>query len=149
MLVLTAPIKTTMPVSILKKAMKLITSPILSNIPSRLLPTIYRHAQLLLYPSFYEGFGLPVAEALLSSTPVITSNNSSLTEAGGPSSIYIDPHSIEEMSHAIRTVLSDSEKAKNMAVQGKKYALEKFDPGRLSNELMDLYTQVSVGIHSN
>ena len=64
------------------------------------LQSIYQCAQALVYPSIYEGFGLPVAEALLCKTPVITSNVSSLPEAGGPSSLYVDPRSPNEIAVA-------------------------------------------------
>lgn len=119
---------------------------ILSNIPSDLLPVIYRNARMLIYPSFYEGFGLPVAEALLSSTPVITSSNSSLPEAGGPHSLYIDPHSIESISDAILKIQGDSELAHKMSVEGFNYAHEKFDPKRLTNQMMKLYQNVHMGM---
>ena len=119
---------------------------ILSNIPSDLLPVIYRNASMLIYPSFYEGFGLPVAEALLSSTPVITSDNSSLPEAGGPHSLYIDPHSIESISNAILKIQGDSELATKMSVEGYKYAKEKFDPKTLTHQMMKLYQNVHIGM---
>jgi len=117
---------------------------ILSNIPTNLLPAIYQNASMLIYPSFYEGFGLPVVEALLSSTPVITSRNSSLTEAGGPNSIYIDPSSTESISHAIETIQDDSALAQKMSEEGKKYALDNFDPEILTAQLMNLYENVQV-----
>ena len=65
-------------------------------------------------PSFYEGFGLPVTEALLSKVPVITSNRSCLPEAGGPDSCYIQPEYPEEIAEAITSILSDEEKRLEM-----------------------------------
>jgi len=59
------------------------------------LQSIYQNSKALIYPSLYEGFGLPVAEALLCKTPVVTSGKSSLKEAGGPGSLYINPESPE------------------------------------------------------
>lgn len=117
---------------------------ILSNIQTNLLPAIYQNASMLIYPSYYEGFGLPVAESLLSSTPVITSNNSSLTEAGGPLSYYIDPSSTESIANAIETIQDDSELAEKMAKEGLAYALEKFDPKSLTTQMMNLYEDVLV-----
>ena len=115
---------------------------ILSNIPSEQLPAIYQNAQMVLYPSFYEGFGLPVAEALLSSTPVITSRTSSLPEAGGPATYYVDPTSADEITQGITTILSDSELASTMIKQGKQYAMEKFNPETLTHQMMDIYSNV-------
>ena len=117
---------------------------ILSNIPTHLLPTIYRNAGMLIYPSFYEGFGLPVVESLLSSTPVITSKNSSLVEAGGPDSFYIDPNSSESIAHAIQTIQNDTALAKKMSEKGKAYALKNFDPKVLTQKMMNLYESVQV-----
>lgn len=117
---------------------------ILSNIPSRLLPAIYRNATMLIYPSFYEGFGLPVAEALLSSTPVITSGNSSLREAGGPNSYYIDPSEVDSIANGILTIQNDSSLAHKMKVEGRKYALNKFNPKMLTSQMMEVYKSVYV-----
>jgi glycosyltransferase involved in cell wall biosynthesis len=120
---------------------------ILSNIPSHLLPAIYQNASMLIYPSFYEGFGLPVVEALLSSTPVITSNNSALVEAGGPNSIYIDPSSTEAISDAIEKIQKDSSLAAKMSLEGKKYAMKKFDPKSLTVQMMNMYQSINIGTY--
>lgn len=116
---------------------------ILSNVPTEVLPAIYRNATMLIYPSFYEGFGLPVVEALLSSTPVITSRNSSLVEAGGPDSYYIDPTSVEAIAHAIETIQNDSILAREMGQKGREYAQHKFDPKKLTAQMMGLYTTIT------
>jgi len=117
---------------------------ILSNIQTKLLPAIYQNASMLIYPSFYEGFGLPVVEALLSSTPVITSNNSSLIEAGGNHTFYIDPSSTESIAHAIETIQNDSDLSEKMAKEGLAYASASFDPKILTTQMMDLYEDVLV-----
>jgi glycosyltransferase involved in cell wall biosynthesis len=103
------------------------------------LKALYQKAQALIYPSFYEGFGLPIAEALLSKTPVITSGVSSLPEAGGPNSLYIDPSSHQELAEAIRRVLGDKEMVAQMKEKGYSYALEKFSAKRASEKLMSVY----------
>ncbi len=100
---------------------------------------IYKSALTLVYPSFYEGFGLPIAEALLCKTPVITSRVSSLTEAGGPGSIYINPEKPEEIAHAIRMILTNSSQNKIMAKQGHTYAFEYFSPEKLTHQLVNCY----------
>lgn len=104
-----------------------------------LLQCIYARAMALIYPSLYEGFGLPVAEALLSKTPVITSDRSSLPEAGGPDSIYINPENISQLSSAISTLLSDSDLRQNMIDKGFTYAMNTFSPKKLTNQLVACY----------
>ncbi len=90
------------------------------------LKALYKNALALIYPSLYEGFGLPVAEALLCKTPVITSNVSSLPEAGGPDSLYIYPTNAEQLAAAIEKVLSDTALRKKMTRKGYLYAMENF-----------------------
>ncbi|MEM6724354.1 MAG: glycosyltransferase family 1 protein [Bacteroidota bacterium] len=103
------------------------------------LQVLYQKAQALIYPSHYEGFGLPVTEALLSKTPVITSKATSLPEAGGPDSMYIDPNQPDELAQAIEQVLHDSSLREKMIQSGYQYAWERFHPKHLSDQLMELY----------
>src|SRR5215831_7643011 len=69
------------------------------------LRVLYSAAKLFVYPSIYEGFGLPPLEAMACGAPVITSNTSALPEAVGDAAILIDPHNSEELCHAMQTVL--------------------------------------------
>jgi glycosyltransferase involved in cell wall biosynthesis len=71
------------------------------------LPALYRSSVCFVFPSLYEGFGLPVLEAMTSGTPVITSKVSSLSEVGGEAVAYCDPHCIESIAGAIERVLGD------------------------------------------
>ncbi len=103
------------------------------------LQRIYQKAMALVYPSFYEGFGLPVVEALLSKIPAITSNISSLPEAGGPNSFYIDPNNPEELAYAITQVLSNTELRKTMISAGYDYAMQTFAPDRVTRQLLTCY----------
>jgi len=107
---------------------------------NQVLQALYQNAQALIYPSFYEGFGLPVVEALLSKTPVITSKASALPEAGGPNSWYVNPKEPDEILEAIEKVLHDSTLRQNMMRSGYLFARKQFDPKRLSDQLMGLYT---------
>ena len=102
------------------------------------LPAIYQSAQLFIFPSIYEGFGIPVIEALHSGTPVITSDISSLPEAGGDAAFLVDPHSIEAISDGIETVLKDSSLRKQMIKTGKEH-VQNFDGAILASQLMDIY----------
>jgi len=86
----------------------------LDNIPNHLLPAFYQLATLFVYPSIFEGFGIPIIEAAFSKVPVITSTNSCFEEAGGPDTLYINPQKVDELSDAIIRVFSDSELRNNM-----------------------------------
>jgi glycosyltransferase involved in cell wall biosynthesis len=106
------------------------------------LKTIYQNAEIFIYPSKYEGFGLPVIEALLSKTPVITTDSSSLPEAGGPDSFYFKSGNAEELSHGIEDVLTNENLRKNMAVKGYEYAIKKFNVKKTTRDLMDIYQTI-------
>jgi len=106
------------------------------------LQALYQGAAALVYPSFYEGFGLPVTEALLCKTPVITAATSALPEAGGTHSLYIDPTSAEHLARAIEQVVTDSAHAHLMREQGYAYAHQRFAAARLAAQTMQCYQRV-------
>ena len=103
------------------------------------LQALYQSASLFVYPSFYEGFGLPVVEALLSGCPVVTSDVSSLPEAGGPASLKASPSSIESIADCISQVLSDNGQREKMVDEGYAYAMQKFNPEKLALQLAECY----------
>lgn len=106
---------------------------------TRTLQAFYQNASIFIYPSFYEGFGLPVTEALLSRTPVITSGISSLPEAGGQAAWYADPGSPEEIATGIKAILTDSAKREAMKEEGYQYAHRQFAPELLTSQVHRLY----------
>jgi glycosyltransferase involved in cell wall biosynthesis len=79
----------------------------LGRLPDADLPSIYAGALALVFPSFYEGFGLPVIEAMACGTPVITSNSTSLPEVAGDAALLVNPTSVSEISAAIKRVVAD------------------------------------------
>lgn len=87
-------------------------------IPDEDLAAVYAGAQTLVFPSLYEGFGLPVLEAMACATPVLTSDASSMPEIAGEAALTFDPRSVEEMAESIRRVLSDSELRDRMRERG-------------------------------
>lgn len=115
----------------------------LGNLTSSVdLQAIYQQAELLIYPSFYEGFGLPVTEALLCGTPVITSNVSSLPEAAGPGALYVDPTNIAQIAQSIEKLLIDTKLRAELIQEGHNYALTKFDPRHLTAQVENVYHQL-------
>lgn len=103
------------------------------------LQAFYQCARIFIYPSFYEGFGLPVAEALLCKTPVITSNISSLPEAGGKHTCYVTPENQEEIAENIKKILCDETLRKKMTEEGFRFAHTKFNRQILTNQVNQLY----------
>lgn len=114
---------------------------LLENIPTDDLPGIYQGADLFVFPSFFEGFGIPIVEALFSSVPVITSHGSCFPESGGPDSIYTDPNKVEELTEAIDFVLGNPEKAAEMRLRGREF-VEKFHLKNTTKNLQDFYYSV-------
>lgn len=109
---------------------------------SKVLQALYSRAALMAYPSFYEGFGLPVVEAALQKCPVITSNVSSLPEAGGQGAALIDPENVEEIASAIKDITHNRQLANTMALAAEEYARKAFDPQELTTQMYDLYKRV-------
>lgn len=103
------------------------------------LRSFYRCAKMLVYPSFYEGFGLPVAEALLCQTPVITSAISSLPEAGGKYALYVDPKSEDEIGEAIANLIDNDFLARDLGHRGREFVIENFDSAKLTSQMLNLY----------
>lgn len=82
------------------------------------LPAVYRSAQATIFPSIYEGFGLPILESLASGTPIITSHTSSMPEVGGDAAIYIDPYNSRDIAQALRGLMGSSSLQKYLRERG-------------------------------
>lgn len=103
------------------------------------LPAIYQQSRLFVYPSLFEGFGIPIIEGIESDIPVISSKGSCFSEAGGPSVLYTDPNNPLELTEALRQVLrSDNSRQ----IEGQKNHVQKFLPERTTEHLMKIYEEV-------
>ena len=102
------------------------------------LAILYKLAQIFVYPSLYEGFGIPIIEALYSKTPVITTQGGVFPEAGGPNSIYIDPTNAIDLEHAIQKLLVDKDLSNKMAEKGFEFA-QKFNDEIIARQVMNVY----------
>lgn len=109
---------------------------------TRTLQAFYQKAKIFIFPSIYEGFGLPVTEALLCKTPVITSSVSSLPEAGGDFSCYVSPMDDEAMAHHIVEILSDERRQEEMREKGYLFAHQKFQPQLLTSQMHHIYQEL-------
>jgi glycosyltransferase involved in cell wall biosynthesis len=105
------------------------------------LPAIYQSANLFVYPSRYEGFGIPVLEALVSGVPVIAATGSCLEEAGGEFSRYVHPDDEKALAKQADDVLTDDALRQQMITEGLNYA-QRFQDRTLAAQLMDIYKQV-------
>lgn len=114
----------------------------LSGIKDAELALLYQMAEVMIYPSLFEGFGLPVAEAQAAGCPVITSDTSSLPEAGGDAAIYIDPAKPEAIGQAIANLLADKNLREAMILKGKANA-QRFTAENYAKQLKQLYNSLS------
>lgn len=111
---------------------------LLSGVPDEDLPALYSAAEVFVYPSLYEGFGIPVLEAITVGVPTIAASGSCLEEAGGAHTLYCDPYDPYSLVGHLQTILSGPEHADRMRECGRVYS-RRFDPARLASELYALY----------
>ena len=111
---------------------------IFNRIETNELPAFYQLSEIFIYPSFFEGFGIPIIEALSCRVPVIAAQGSCLEEAGGPDSIYIDPNNEEELAEQVIRILTQPELKKQMIDAGEQY-IRRFSEEKIAEELMYLY----------
>ncbi|MDQ0162564.1 glycosyltransferase family 4 protein [Aeribacillus alveayuensis] len=90
----------------------------LDYVPYHDLPALISGAKLFVYPSLYEGFGIPLLEAMACGTPVITSNVSSLPEVGGDAAVYVDPYNEKKLAYSIEKVLTNKDLQLDMVRKG-------------------------------
>ena len=105
------------------------------------LPAIYQQAEVFVLPSVFEGFGIPVLEALNSKIPAITSNVSSLPEAGGAHSMYVNPSDSRELEQALLRLFTDSDLRMSMITNGYQHALN-FREEKIAADLWEVYNEL-------
>lgn len=110
-------------------------------VPFSVLPAFYQLADIFIYPSRFEGFGIPILEALGSGTPVIAATGSCLEEAGGTHSIYVDPDDTDEVINNVRELYEDTEKRNLMIREGYKYK-DNFTRSRIAENIFDTYKKI-------
>ena len=110
-------------------------------------PAIYQAAIAMIYPSFFEGFGIPVLEALWSRLPVITSNVSCLPEAGGDGAYYVDPNSSEEIAEGMKTIFADGSFTEALKEKGWQHA-QNFTQQKCAANVMKVYESLKEVVES-
>lgn len=110
----------------------------LHNVTNEDLPAVYQQAEIFVYPSYFEGFGIPILEAMVSDIPVITSSGSCFPETGGDAARYINPNNPEEIAIHCDEIMSDTELQKKMVKRGRIHA-EKFSDEAVVKSIMQVY----------
>lgn len=114
----------------------------LNHVPDEELRKLYANARALLYPSFYEGFGLPIIEAQSHGTPVISSNVSSMPEVLGDSGVTVDPYDVDSIRLALESLMGD-EKFSALRSRSRENAA-KFTWSKSLSETLDVYRTVNM-----
>lgn len=115
---------------------------LLHGIPLFELPAFYQCASLFVYPSRFEGFGIPIIEAIHSGVPVIAATGSCLEEAGGPASVYVDPDDADQLAQNILQILSDNQRAEEMRQESLKY-VQRFTDQNIATNIQHVYEQIT------
>lgn len=110
----------------------------LDQVEDEFLPCLYQHAELLVYISLFEGFGLPVIEAMASGCPVLASNTSCLPETGGDAAIYCNPGDVEEIGNSILEIINGPTLKNTLSEKGRLRAAE-FTPEKTAANLIRTY----------
>jgi glycosyltransferase involved in cell wall biosynthesis len=98
----------------------------------------YANAEAFVYPSVYEGFGIPIIEAISSGLPVVACTGSCLEEAGGPDAFYVAPDDVEGMAHAIMSTLHGVEGREQRIERSMQY-IKRFQGNSVASQMADIY----------
>ena len=111
---------------------------VLHGVPDEHLPMLYALAESFVYPSVYEGFGIPIIEAISCGLPVVACSGSCLEEAGGPDSLYVQPGNVEAMAAAIRLTLVGAE-GRELRIENSKKFIRRFSGCNVADQVVNVY----------
>lgn len=114
---------------------------LMHNVPFRDFPALYAAAAAFVYPSVFEGFGIPVLEAMAVGTPVATSGISSMPEVGGDAVLYFDPYHVEDMADKINVLLRDKTTVAHLNSNRKKQ-LDRFSVRNVAKNVNEVYVSI-------
>ena len=114
---------------------------IMHGVSDEALPKLYADAEAFVYPSRYEGFGIPIIEAISCGLPVVACTGSCLEEAGGPDSVYVDPDDAEAMAHAIQQVLRGAE-GREKRIENSQQYIKRFAGNDVAGQVAELYRRL-------
>ena len=116
---------------------------LLSGVSDDELNVIYKKAEVFVYPSRYEGFGIPIIEAIFCGLPVVASTGSCLEEAGGPDCLYVNPDDTEGMAAAIMQLLNNEEERKRRIISSLEY-VQKYKGTNIANAVIEVYEELTL-----
>lgn len=111
---------------------------VLTDVPNDDLMVIYKLADCFVYPSRYEGFGIPIIEAIQSGLPVVAATQSCLEEAGGPDSLYVDPDDADGLAHAIATAIQE----RDGRVEASRKYVKRFENTNVAQQVAEVYNRL-------
>ncbi|MGG7661131.1 glycosyltransferase family 4 protein [Dyadobacter sp. BHUBP1] len=115
---------------------------LLHNVSTPHLPALYQAAEVFAYISIYEGFGIPIVEALHSGTAVLAAKGSCLEEAGGPGGLYADPYQIENISEQLQKLVTDVHLRNTLSEAGREH-VQQFSGKHIARQLVQLYESLN------
>ena len=114
---------------------------LLSGVPDDHLAVLYHLAEAFVYPSRYEGFGIPIIEAIAAGLPVVACTDSCLEEAGGPATLYVHPDDVEGMASAITAVLQGAE-GRDQRIQESQHYIQRFRGTDVAGQVLNIYREL-------
>jgi glycosyltransferase involved in cell wall biosynthesis len=117
----------------------------LKSVPYHYVPDLCRKAELMVYPSQFEGFGMPIVEGLFSGIPVITSRGGCFPEAGGDAAVYVNPDEFDEIAGWIEKLMESDSLRNDLAAKGLKYA-EKFRQENIERDIVTFHGSVKSNV---
>ena len=115
---------------------------IMHGVKDEELPDLYAGAEAFVYPSVYEGFGIPIIEAISTGLPVVACTGSCLEEAGGPDNLYVAPDDAEGMAAAIRQVLRGAEGREERILRSQAY-IRRFEGQNVAQQVVEVYRMLA------
>jgi glycosyltransferase involved in cell wall biosynthesis len=115
---------------------------LLSGVTDNELNAIYKKAEVFVYPSRYEGFGIPIIEAIFSGLPVVACSGSCLEEAGGPDCIYVKPDDVDGMANAVMQMINNEDDRNERILRSQEY-VQKFRGTNVASQVFDLYEKLN------
>ena len=113
----------------------------LHGVPDEHLPSLYGGAEAFVYPSIYEGFGIPIIEAIRCGLPVVACSGSCLEEAGGPASLYVSPNDVDSMANALRRSLKGADR-REARIEASRDYIRRFDGRDVAGQVVELYNRL-------
>ena len=114
---------------------------IIEGVPFEFLPSIYHAAEAFTYTSRFEGFGIPIIEAISAGLTGVAATGSCLEEAGGEGVVYVNPDSAEECAEALNKILTDKEYKESLIAKGEEH-IKRFSSDTIAKEIMKLYEEI-------